>query len=204
LSDIFISYEKSDLLHAEKLAQSLKGRGWTTFWDRTIPAGKRWREIIEVKLRKAPCVIVLWTKASIKSHWVQEEAEIARRRGVLIPILIENVEPPLGFQSITAARLVDWDGTDSTPAFRSLIGDVAALIGSSTAKVAKKNSGGGAQFVRESEKRKHDGDEADYAKALQVFIRYAPDDRDSLDRLINLIKPLEDSGHCRLMWESMA
>src|SRR5215469_13987552 len=106
MSDIFISYSSDeDHAQAAMLAQILEGEGWSVFWDTTIPVGKRWHEIIERKLDEARCVIVLWTKASIKSDWVREEADHARRRGILIPILIENVEPPLPFGSIQAARL---------------------------------------------------------------------------------------------------
>ena len=91
MSDIFISYASEDRPRAEMLAQTLEGRGWSTFWDRTIPSGKTWRETIVTELNGARCVIVLWSKASIKSGWVQEEADDANRRGVLVPVLIEDV-----------------------------------------------------------------------------------------------------------------
>jgi len=128
MSDIFISYASAEPSWAAMLAQKLEGQGWSVFWDRTIPAGKKWHETIGRELDDARCVIVLWTKASIISDWVREEADDARRRGILVPILIENVQPPIGFRSIQAARLMDWDGTDATPAFRRLIADIATLI----------------------------------------------------------------------------
>ena len=74
-------------------AGTLEGHGWSIFWDRTIPTGKTWRETIGRALNDARCVIVLWSKTSIESGWVQEEADDAKRRGVLIPILIENAQP---------------------------------------------------------------------------------------------------------------
>jgi hypothetical protein len=85
MSDIFISYAREDQPWAEMLAQTLEGRGWSTFWDRTIPIGKTWRETIGSELDGARCVIVLWSKTSIESGWVQEEADDAKRRGVLVP-----------------------------------------------------------------------------------------------------------------------
>jgi hypothetical protein len=93
------------------------------------PTGKTWRETIGSELDDARCIIVLWSKISIKSGWVQDEADEAKRRGVLVPILIENVQPPMGFRSIQAAHLEYWDGTESTQAFHRLIADIAALIG---------------------------------------------------------------------------
>jgi tetratricopeptide (TPR) repeat protein len=129
MSDIFISYAREDQQRAEMLAQLLGGRGWSIFWDRTIPTGKTWRETVGSELDDACCVIVLWSKTSIESGWVQEEADEAKRRGVLVPILIENVQPPMGFRSIQAAHLENWGGTESTQAFSRLIVDIAALIG---------------------------------------------------------------------------
>ena len=125
----FISYASEDRTRAQKLAQVLGGEGWSIFWDRTIPIGKTWREVVGKELNQARCVIVLWSKTSIESSWVQEEADDGARRGILVPVLIENVRPPIGFRSIQAADLSDWDATEPTYAFRRLIVDIVGLIG---------------------------------------------------------------------------
>src|SRR6516225_10175074 len=153
MSDIFISYAREDQPWAEMLAQTLEGRGWSTFWDRTIPIGKTWRETIGSELDGARCVIVLWSKTSIDSGWVQEEADDAKRRGVLVPILIENIQPPIGFRSIQAAHLENWDGTEPTQAFRRLIADIAALIGLPPKEVEKARREA-AEETKESEEKK--------------------------------------------------
>lgn len=129
MSDIFISYASEDLFRAEALAQVLTGYGWSVFWDRTIPVGKTWRKVIEGELHDACCIIVVWTKASIKSDWVHEEADYAKRRGVLIPILVGDVQPPFGFRSVQAAQPLNPDGTISRPAIERLIGSITSLIG---------------------------------------------------------------------------
>jgi TPR repeat protein len=139
MREIFISYAREDQSWAEMLAETLEGRGWSTFWDRTIPIGKTWRETIGSELDGARCVIVLWSKTSIESGWVQEEADDAKRRGVLVPILIDNVQPPIGFRSIQAAHLENWDGTEPTQTFRRLIADIAALIGRPPKEAEKKD-----------------------------------------------------------------
>jgi hypothetical protein len=126
---IFISYAREDRTRAQTLAQTLEDRGWSTFWDRRIPAGKTWRDTIGRELSDARCVIVLWSKTSIKSDWVHDEADDAKRRGILIPVLIEDVDPPFGFRSIQAADLIDWQAMELTEAFRSLIADISDLIG---------------------------------------------------------------------------
>jgi TIR domain len=129
MSDIFISYAKQDRPQAQIFAQALKRHGWSTFWDQTIPAGKSWRDTIEKELKETRCVIVLWSRNSVESFWVREEAENARRRHILVPVLIEDDEPPLGFQSIQAASLANWDGKEPNQVFLKLIADVEALIG---------------------------------------------------------------------------
>jgi hypothetical protein len=93
MSDIFISYEKSDRPTAEMLAQRLVGYGWSIFWDRTIIIGQDWHAKIEEELTNARCVVVLWSRTSVKSAFVRDEAQEAMRRRVLVPVLIGDVEP---------------------------------------------------------------------------------------------------------------
>ncbi len=44
----------------------------------------------------------------------------ARQRGVLIPVLFDNVSVPLGFASVQAAKLIGWDGDDIEPSCDAL------------------------------------------------------------------------------------
>src|SRR5215472_14103178 len=67
--DIFISYASADRPHAQALATALHGRGWSVWWDRTIPPGKSFDVVIEAALNAAKCVIVLWSPASVTSEW---------------------------------------------------------------------------------------------------------------------------------------
>jgi hypothetical protein len=50
------------------------------------------------------------------SSWVQEEADEGRERGILIPLLIDPVKPPMGFRSVQTANLVNWNGEIQSPA----------------------------------------------------------------------------------------
>jgi hypothetical protein len=132
MSDIFISYNNEDRARAQLFARALEGRGWSIFWDRTIPTGKTWRDTIGKELGEARCVIVLWSKTSIESEWVREEADEAKARRVLLPVRIDDVRPPIGFRGIQTADLADWKPTESTPVFDGLAADIEALIGSSS------------------------------------------------------------------------
>jgi len=97
MADIFISYASEDRSRVEQLAKALEDQGWSVFWDRTIPAGKTWRQVIGEALETARSVIVAWSKTSVDSRWVQEEADRGLERNILIPILIDKLKPPLGF-----------------------------------------------------------------------------------------------------------
>ena len=50
-------------------------------------------------------------------------------RNILIPILIDRVNLPLGFRSIQAADLISWNPTQSFPEFDKLISDLSAILG---------------------------------------------------------------------------
>jgi hypothetical protein len=74
-------------------------------------------------------LVVLWSPHSISSRWVLEEAEEARSRGKLLPVLIDAVVPPRGFREIQAIDCQGWDGAPSADCARALVEDLNALIG---------------------------------------------------------------------------
>jgi TIR domain len=78
VSDIFISYAREDLRRAKQLAEAFEAQGWSVFWDRYIPPGETWHAVIDRELQAARCVVVAWSKASIQSGWVYEEADEGR------------------------------------------------------------------------------------------------------------------------------
>jgi hypothetical protein len=130
MSDIFISYANEDRDTAARFARLLESVGWRVWWDRRIPAGRTWRSILEEALREMRCLVVLWSKNSVQSSWVTEEAEEARRLGkVIVPVLIERVEPPIGFRAIQAADLADWNGSTDDPAAQLFIADLRSVLG---------------------------------------------------------------------------
>ena len=102
MAEIFISYAREDRQHAEQLSRVLEALGWSVWWDRIIPAGRPFDEVIEEAIEAAKCIIVLWTEKSVRSDWVRTEATEGVARGILIPILLEDVRIPLAFRRIQA------------------------------------------------------------------------------------------------------
>lgn len=129
MSDIFISYASEDRDAARQLAKALETHGWSVWWDRTIPAGRTFVEVIDEAMTKARCVVVAWSATSIKKNWVLEEAQDGLDRGILVPVFIEQVTPPRGFRRIQAADLGDWDGSVQAPEFRHFVTDLTGILG---------------------------------------------------------------------------
>jgi hypothetical protein len=129
MSDIFISYASEDRSRAEPIAKALEEQGWSVWWDRTIPPGKTFDQVIEEAINAAGCVVVLWSEESIKSDWVKEEAAIAHERGILVPAKIDPISPPLGFGRIQAADLTDWKDDANNPGFSALLDSITGITG---------------------------------------------------------------------------
>jgi hypothetical protein len=139
MSDIFVSYSSQERDRILPLVKALEKTGWSVFWDRTIPAGKTWRQVIGSEIVTSRSVLVVWTENSVASEWVLEEAETGKRRRILIPILLDDVEPPFGFGNIQAANLTAWNGDNSSASFTHLVADLATILG--TAPTAAKETG---------------------------------------------------------------
>lgn len=135
MSNVFISYAKEDAAVARMLADALQRADFSVWWDRLIPPGKTWDDVIGRALDAAACVIVLWSGTSVQSRWVREEAERVASRGCLIPVLVEKVDPPFGFGRIQAADLSGWRGDEHDSEFTDLLAAVSDLVKTTASKM---------------------------------------------------------------------
>ena len=111
MTDVFVSYDSDDRARIEPLVSILQAEGWQVWWDRDLVVGPRYDEEIEKALNDAVCVLVAWSKNSIRSRWVRDEADVGSSREALVPILIDDVQPPLGFRGAQTAKLIGWPGS---------------------------------------------------------------------------------------------
>ncbi len=108
MADIFLSYASDDRTRVVPLVEAIEARGWSVWWDREIHAGPRFDQVIEEEIAEATCVVVIWSEASVKSDWVRDEANEGRERQILVPLLFDDVRPPLGFRAAHTANLIGW------------------------------------------------------------------------------------------------
>jgi hypothetical protein len=128
MADIFLSYSSKDRDRAKAVVKALERQGWSIWWDTKIGIGKTWDDVLEEQIAASRAMVVLWSQASIKSRWVKNEARVGHRRGVLLPVLIEPIDPPLEFSDIQAADLSNWSGDNEDTELTRLIQDLQALL----------------------------------------------------------------------------
>jgi|GEM_PF-6325125 len=108
MAEVFISYKREDREWAEALSKLLESKGLSTWWDKRLSLGQDFDFVIDHELEIADCVVVLWSIGSVKSRWVLAEANEGSARGILVPVLIEDVRPPLAFRRIQTGSLIGW------------------------------------------------------------------------------------------------
>lgn len=136
MADIFISYAREDKERVRLIVEELERLGWSVFWDTHLRAGDDWRRLIELKLDESSCVLVVWSHYSITSKWVLKEAAEGEKRDILVPLLLDAVEPPFGFRDIHAEDFIDWKINSSSQAFKEIIGVIESKISVSKQPIA--------------------------------------------------------------------
>ena len=124
MSDIFISYSSKDRPWVEQFAKTLEAHGWSVWWDRNIPTGGSFNQVIRQELSAAKCAIVVWSDQSVESEWVQAEAAEAKQQDKYLPIKISESNIPLGFTQRTFQSLIDWEGDVDHAGFSRLLKDI--------------------------------------------------------------------------------
>ena len=112
MADIFLSYASADRERVQPLAEALEEQGYSVWWDTRIGVGTSFDREIERELDACSCVVVVWSHHSIDSDWVRAESQEGLDRGILIPVRIDDINPPLAFRRVQTADLIRNEGPE--------------------------------------------------------------------------------------------
>jgi formylglycine-generating enzyme required for sulfatase activity len=128
MADVFFSYKREDRSSVEPLVRLLESEDLTVWWDSSLVAGERFEEVIGREIEEANCVIVAWSVSSVNALWVRAEAAAGRDRGILVPVILDGVQPPLSFRQFQTPDLSNWTGDVNDPRIRQLIAGVLRVV----------------------------------------------------------------------------
>jgi tetratricopeptide (TPR) repeat protein len=127
MTSVFLSYDRNDADRARPLALALEKAGHAVWWDLHVRSGAQFSKVIEEALTAAEAVVVLWSARSVESAWVRDEAAAGRDSGRLIPVSIDDTDPPLGFRQFQTIDLSRWKGRGEPAQLKTLLADVEAM-----------------------------------------------------------------------------
>jgi hypothetical protein len=125
---LFISYSHEDKPVAKQVAEALSQRGYEVFWDAKIPPGMTFDTYIFENLQGSNAVIVLWSKHSIDSDYVKEEAEYAKHHRMLVPLNIDGTDLPFGFTRIQATDISGWHGPMQEGQWQTVVDSIEEIL----------------------------------------------------------------------------
>lgn len=131
MSDIFISYASEDTDFARRLAGAFEGEGWSVWWDKQIPPGMDYAQVIEAAVNEARCVVVLWSQHSIGSRWVHTEAAAGADRDIVATVIVDDTPGesiPFEFRRLQAGNLKDWRAGTAHAGFDLLADRVRSIL----------------------------------------------------------------------------
>ena len=107
MADVFVSYSRRDKARVVPLVAAIEARGWSVWWDPAIVPGQEFDRMIDVELKAAAAVLVVWTPTSVDSRWVRGEAREAAERGILVPVRFDAANLPIDVRAIHTIDLDD-------------------------------------------------------------------------------------------------
>lgn len=124
MAQVFLSYAREDREFAARLARVLEQAGHSVWWDRRLDGGEEFAAEIEAALDQAEVVVVAWSKQSVKSRWVRDEAAVGGDERKLVPVSIDGSTPPMGFRQFHTLDLSGWKGAKRDARTSELLGSI--------------------------------------------------------------------------------
>lgn len=135
MASVFLSYDREDINLARPVALALEKAGHSVWWDRHIKGGAQFSKEIEEALKRADAIVVLWSRESVESAWVRDEAAAGRDRARLVPVNLDATGPPLGFRQYQTIDLSPSKGRLRPEQLDELLSAIAAVTGTPAPRV---------------------------------------------------------------------
>ena len=147
MAQVFLSYARGDVGKARPLAAALEKAGHSVWWDGHVRGGTQFSKEIEEALALAEAVVVLWSKESVESPWVRDEAAVGRDSDRLVPLSLDGTAPPLGFRQFHTISLKGWTGRGKIPSLADVLSGVDNRTGSTAPALDVRESSARPQAV---------------------------------------------------------
>lgn len=131
---VCVFYDRSELCHAKAVAAVIEAEGLVT-WIADRDALHDWRHDITGILGGSDCLgaVVIWSEAAARNPIVIGEADATIRAGRrLLNLLLADVHPPLGLESVPRVLLRDWDGSIDNPVLKPVRERIVRMAASAT------------------------------------------------------------------------
>lgn len=132
---VFLSYSHVDRPRIALIAQALEAERFEVWWDTLVEGGAAFSRVIADALDASTAVIVVWSKVSIESDWVLDEAMHGRDTKKLIPVSLDGVQPPLGFRQYQTIDLSAWQGDPTASAWLAVLRAIASIAAGERRKI---------------------------------------------------------------------
>jgi len=142
MGHIFISYSHKDTEYAHVLAENLQTMGFEVWIDERLDYGAQWPQELQKQLDSCSAFILIMSRHSYASEWVQSELQRAKRKlKPIFPLLLDGDEPWL---SVESTQYYDVrESADPDPKFYSDLKNV--LTPTPTARTLQAPKGSGTQ-----------------------------------------------------------
>jgi len=102
MGHVFISYSKKDIVRAEELIDALKREGFNPWVDvEGLGAGTHWRTRLHEQIKSCDAYLLIVSRNSKSSKWVQEELDVAQELNKpVFPLRLDKTKPFFGIKTI--------------------------------------------------------------------------------------------------------
>jgi hypothetical protein len=94
---IFISHATEDKDFVQTLVEHLAQKGFETWHQKEMALGGNYMSEIDDRLNSCKAGVVVWSRFSVTKDYVKAEANRLRERECLVPVYVEDCQPPIVF-----------------------------------------------------------------------------------------------------------